>query len=357
MASWADFLKKVEDPSPGEAVVTATISWFTDKLKIDSPALAEGYTEQMLEGQLPTELPVQACVRRVLRAIDAVSQARRAQQAVGATSSAQSLAKLFVPSKAADVASLLSKAQLANVSFSLQAEQSLWNSMHQHTEECKASGKTPFLYVDLTSKESLPMWLTPDVIGGKFQLHDEGEWPLRGHIPISSLQDLGKALKSATASPRFFRTVSQWNGAFLRYAIVAVATGQLSWPAVLAHVDNVLQLAEQERMKGNRPFLAFLYEELLRKNWARRAEKGDPSLDIPCESQKIDKDLLDIAKHRMAEVMKEAGLSEQQVRPSASSQRCFKRRAVQKCHRLLWLIHLRKLLQDILDFPKHQKKL
>ena len=116
MASWADFLKKVEDPSPGEAVVKATISWFTDTMKVESPALAEGYTEQMLEDQFPKELPVQACIRRVLRAVDAVSQARRAQQAAGTTSSAQSLAKLFLPSKVADVANLLHKAHMSKLS-------------------------------------------------------------------------------------------------------------------------------------------------------------------------------------------------------------------------------------------------
>ena len=323
MASWDDFVKKVEDPSPGEDVVVATISWFKDQLKVASPALAEGYTEKLIEDKLPTELPVQACIRRVLRAADAVAQARRLQHTtnVGATSpaSAQALAGLLVPGKAADVASLLRQAQLQKLSFSLQAEQALWNSMNQHTEAAKVAGKTPFLFVDLTSKEALPMWLTPDLIGGKFQMHDEVEWPLQGNLPISSLQDLGKALKSATASPRFFRNASQWTGAFMRYAVVAVATSQLSWPVVLAHMDIVLQLVEQERMKGNRPFLAFLYEELLRKNWARRAEKGDPSLDIPAEAQRIDKDLLDIAKHRLAEVMKEAGLGEHDARQVVSS--------------------------------------
>ena len=75
-------------------------------------------------------------------------------------------------------------------------------------------------------------------------------------------------------------------------------------------MDIVLQLVEQERMKGNPPIVAFLYDELLRKSWARRAEKGDPALDIPAEVKKVDKDILDIARHRLTEVMKATGLSE-----------------------------------------------
>ena len=126
---------------------------------------------------------------------------------------------------------MLTKAGLKNVAFGLQAEQSLWNSMFPvRFSFPSAAGKVPFLFVDLTGKETLPMLLTPDLIGGKFQIHDDREWPLQGQVPISSLQDLGKALKSATASPRFFRTASQWSGAFLRYAIVAVATGHMAWP-------------------------------------------------------------------------------------------------------------------------------
>ena len=320
-SSWEEFVAKVEDPSPGEAVVDATIKWFRDVLKVPHPALAEGYTEESVSSQLPKELPVQACARRILRAVDAVGQARRMSQATGvvgaassgstpgAPASAQSLARILAPGKLADVANLLKDAGLKGISFSLQAEQNLWNHMQQHSEDCKITGKTPFLFVDLTSKETLPMWLTPDHIGGKFQLHDEGDWPLRGQVPIASLQDLGKALKSATASPRFFRTISQWSGAFLRYAVVAIATKQMTWQSALSHMDIVWHLAEQERMKGNLPFLAFLYEELLRKSWARRAEKGDPSLNIEVESQKLDKDLVDIARHRLIEVMKEAGLS------------------------------------------------
>ena len=76
----------------------------------------------------------------------------------------------------------------------------------------------------------------------------------------------------------------------------------------MIHWDIVLQLVEQEHLKGNPPFAAFLYDEQLRKNRARRAEKGDPGLDIPAEAQKVDTDILDIA--RLSEVLKAAGLSE-----------------------------------------------
>ena len=242
---WPTFVSKAENPGPGEAVVEAAIKWFKEKLGAHTPALAEGFTEAMVESQLPSDIVVQACCKRLLRAVEAVAAAR-VVPAVGHLpgqpqqhTSAQSLAAILAPTKTADVSSLLDKASMKTLSFGLQAEQSLWSSMLAHTEQCKAAGKTPFLFVDPTSKESLPMWLTPDQIGGKFHLRDEREWTLEGAQAISSLQDLSRALKSATASARFFRSMPQWLGAFLRYAAVAVATQQLTWPDVMAHIDVV----------------------------------------------------------------------------------------------------------------------
>ena len=149
------------------------------------------------------------------------------------------------------------------------------------------------------------MWLTPDQIRGKFHLRDDQEWALQGGQSITNLQEHGRALKSST---RFFRSVAHGNGALMRYAIVLVAIKQLTWPDVVSHVDIVMQLAEQERLKGRPPYLAFVYEEIVRSNFARRAEKRDPDLKISQETQRVDKDILDIARHRLADVLKDAGM-------------------------------------------------
>ena len=80
-------------------------------------------------------------------------------------------------------------------------------------------------YVDLTSKDILPLWLTPEAIGGKSGFLGEDE-SLDGEAKTMSLSMLATALKSATASPRFFRSVSQWSATFFRFGSVAVATQQ-----------------------------------------------------------------------------------------------------------------------------------
>ena len=135
------------------------------------------------------------------------------------------------------------------------------------------------------------MRLTPDLTGGKLQLHEAGEWPI--------VKRLGNGFSGLPP-----------NGAVPFCRSDRVATSQLSLQSAMIHLDIVLQLVEQEHLKGDPPFAAFLYDERLRKNWARRAEKGDPGLDIPAEAQQVDTDILDIARHRLSEVLKAAGLSE-----------------------------------------------
>ena len=74
--------------------------------------------------------------------------------------------------------------------FGLQAEQTLWDAMQSHSDECRSSGKTAFLFVDLTAKECLPMWLTPDQIGGKFCVREDKEWAHSNYfsVPTSTPQ-------------------------------------------------------------------------------------------------------------------------------------------------------------------------
>ena len=204
---------------------------------------------------MPELLPAAALIRRLVRHIEALDKARMAQ-ATARTAlanvplSAKSLASALAPAKAPDVADMLQKCGLSKLGFHVQADQSLYIALQLASEEAKAQSRTPFTYVDLTSKEVLPLWLPADSVGGKFTLRDDDESRLAGHHAIGSLSDLSKALKGATASPRFFRNVQQRVAAFVRYATTAVATGQMTWPVVLGHWDVVLQICEQEKIKG-----------------------------------------------------------------------------------------------------------
>eukprot|EP00971_Amphidinium_carterae_P280923 5577184-Amphidinium_carterae.1 len=97
---------------------------------------------------------------------------------------------------------------------------------------------------------------------------------------------------------------------------------QLSRKAASCHLHTVLRIAEEERVIGGSPYLAILYDDLLRKQFARRAQQHDPQLHIASELQQTDKAVLASACSRLDATLQAAGL-----RHAASSQDTVQRRA------------------------------
>ena len=83
--------------------------------------------------------------------------------------------------------------------------------------------------------------------------------------------------------------------AFDRYAIAAAATNQWPLHASMKHKDNCLRIAN-EAGPTRKHWLALVYDELCRKEWARRAY-CEPDFDIAVECARIDTDLRDRAEH------------------------------------------------------------
>ena len=194
----------------------AAAAIFSEQLAAKVPLQAEGLAEDALNAKLASEPPmVAALARRTLRNVEVAAVARRTQASQGgnvmmgaqAVQNARALASALAPCKQADVADLLQKHHLRGLSFHLQADQCLFDSLTAHTEEAKKQGRVPFASVDLASKECLPLWIPSDAVGGRFAVRDEDEMALTGASPIANLGDLGRALKGATAVPRFFRSL------------------------------------------------------------------------------------------------------------------------------------------------------
>lgn len=168
--------------------------------------------------------------------------------------------------------------------------------------------RVTFAYVDLTSKAVLPMWQPADAIGGR-SMTAASDWALDPTTSAATLGALGSALKAATQTPRFFRSLAQWHAVFLRYAAVAVSSGQLTWSGVVAHVDCVMRMAEEARIAGKSQFVAILYDDLVRRSLAERAAKRDPLLNIETALTKTNKEVSGLAESRLGQVLAAAGMA------------------------------------------------
>ena len=313
MADWKSFLPTVDDEATDPEVLKQTEEFFL-KAKFQNPQSAAGTTVAKLEnhGAYPGELPTQAFISRAVDTLTAIAAARRAAKdisgasgapSVPALSSALSVASLLAPPKTVDVNAMLKSVGLEKLGYNLQLDQAMADKLANETELAKKLGRRPFTYVDLTGRETLPLWLAPESVGGRAE--DEF-MDLEAASSIDSLQKLGQALKGATDAKRFFGAIHQWSAAFMRYAPFAIAAGHLEWTAVLAHLNCVYKLVEEERCDGRGPQLAILYDELLRRQLERRAQKGDPTLDVEAMMSEPDKSVLAAARQRLDSVLKAA---------------------------------------------------
>lgn len=329
-SAWKSFLKNVDENQPADTVLEAAEEWLIGKDFL-SPASFEGLSEEDLSSaDLPAALPVKAFLKRTLRVVEAAHASKRAKskavafapvqvaeaegsqtfQAMvgGETSAAAVAAALSSASVEVDVHAQLVKAGCPSLPYQLQPDLPVWQAVAAESEAAKKANRVAFAYIDLTAKEVLPLWMAPDTVGGKIVLPGEADGAVRGPMNANALGQLGAALKTALGSPRFFRTYAQWLSAFVRYVPVAIAHGHMSLAAVIGHLGVMSRIVEEGRQKGNSEHLAVLYDEMLRRQVARRALKRDPDLDVEAVFMKADKQLVESARSRLDAVLQVAGI-------------------------------------------------
>ena len=85
--------------------------------------------------------------------------------------------------------------------------------------------------------------------------------------------------------------------------------GHFTHKTWLQHLNVMLKLHDDLKNGKESFHLVLLYDELLRRSWSLRAEKGDPELNIEKESEKLVKPILAQARTRLASTLKDVGIS------------------------------------------------
>eukprot|EP00971_Amphidinium_carterae_P297368 5907800-Amphidinium_carterae.1 len=81
--------------------------------------------------------------------------------------SALGAANLLATVKHVNVADRLKQVGYESVPHHLLPEQGIWQQMEHENNAAAAVNRVAFTYVDLTSKEVLPLWIAPDAVGGR----------------------------------------------------------------------------------------------------------------------------------------------------------------------------------------------
>ncbi len=100
---------------------------------------------------------------------------------------------------------------------------------------------------------------------------------------------------------------------------MAVGLEHLSWATVFAHVDIILKYAEELQAKGESAYAAILYDDVVRKTLATRAQRDDPNLVIPTEMAKVSTTLQESVETRLQLVLSSAGIAAAGKKASVAS--------------------------------------
>ena len=227
--------------------------------------------------------------------------ALQVQGVVGSDLSAATLAKLISAGTGeVDIAKKLQDAHMSKLPYHMQCERLVWKILDAENKAAESANRQAYAYVDLTAKEVLPLWLPQDAIGGQSVFGSD--WcPSNGSA--TTLAELGKALQAAASQHKIFRSLPQWMGAFAKYAAVAIALRHMTTPRVLAYMNVIAKIHEEEQVtKGSSPLIAVLYDDVFRKMVARRAEAKDPELDFDAVFARTDMQILESCKARVGSV-------------------------------------------------------
>ena len=338
MADIRDFLKQVDNTEPDKEVLDAAVT-FLKGVNVTTKEQLDGFTEDDviiiaadgsgLAGMLM--LSSRALLRRALRLARSATQvmashslsstgsmsphgppatdsfqSARVVDIVGEEQSASVIARLMSSATAdVDVADVHAKASLSDLPFHMQADKIIYKVMAAENTAAKTAGRTAFSYVDLTCKELLPLWLPSDMIGGKALFAPE--LPLAS-FSTSSVQEIAKAISSATMQHHFFRTFHQFVGACTKWATAAVSMQQMTAAQTYTYLNLLCKIHHEEPGESS-VYLVILYDDVLRRSIARRTESKDPDLKMDVAFGQVDKAVLDNCRSRLDAVLQHVGVS------------------------------------------------
>ena len=191
------------------------------------------------------------------------------------------------PTVHVDIGLKLREVCLKDVPHSCLPQGAVVDSLATEVSKLRKKGvPNPFVFVEI--RKFVPYWCA--------ELLDLNDSDDEGQTS-KEIKDLARALGAQSKAPRPLNLL-QWQAGFDRYAIAAVATGQLSLCATMAHKDICMQVAARAKGKvdargeARRHWLAIVYDELARRDWSERAYHGEEYFVVDRAAMQLDPAIL-----------------------------------------------------------------
>jgi ABC-type transporter Mla MlaB component len=325
---WKSWLECIDEVCNDSLVESAAYFFMA---MVDTPDMLVGLDEAALPSYdtWPTDPLLAAFLRRCCRTANDAASAKRHRflnpppaptVAAGSVSAVQGCSALSLVSDLSagpkvDVHALLTAIGIKDAPSCMLVEMNIWVALSVETEAAKKANRIAFSFVDLTAKEMLPIWMPNEFVGGKPIMEELSFLEDDAQIGLSAL---ALALKKTTSATRFFRCLAHWAAVFPRYGIAATACGHLDQPTVWSHMDTVFRVAVSEGGDPKAELVALMYDELVRRDWSVRAQRGD-KVDIRVEAGEINKKILEVAWTRIQPILKAAAKTQSETRGTGLS--------------------------------------
>ena len=335
-SDWADFLTSVDAQVPSQVILQRAVEFLVKECGLKGPSQAIGIqlddlrchpkwpsdclatvaflgrTANALKGLLAASaVAPPARNTATLARPEADEVLRNSLQVVtGGQASAAALAEALVEAQP-NTAGLLTAAGLGDVPSLMLPTVEVFRVMTSEVRTAKRDGRTAYVFCDLTGDPFRPVWLTAEAVGGRATTADAGSYEVGSGTGSQLERALTRALRHAylAGGGRFFRSLQQWQLCYQRFMVAAVATEMLTWAHLLAHQASVARIAESHANAQQGIYLAILYDELARKQWAMRAARGE-IVDLLQEAHIPPTELVAAAQSRLHSVLQTAGLAE-----------------------------------------------
>jgi len=261
------FLEGVDDQRVDDLVTAATGLKSTKELGSAAMSGVEGIVKWK-----DLDLRVRGLVRRAVTLAAVCAQSSDTQQtglmtqlmASGAEISAKLVASGLASASVTVPIVILKRNGLQTLPVGDRPEAAVFQLLEAASKAAKAAQPPAqaLTYEELTAREMLPPWLTQDMLGGEVPMAGEVASGFGGEATITSLS-------------------------------VRVSKGY--------------------------PYLAFVYDEIVRRSWSQRVIAGE-KVDLDKETSTIDRTSRDFARTRLSKVLKHAGLESVATAVSAGAE-------------------------------------
>ena len=189
---------------------------------------------------------------------------------------------------------LLEHIHLQALPSDMRAPQHVYDSLQEATDIAKRNNVKVFKSVDLL-KDCAPFYNYSGVgmVGGD---SFDGVCNVDGRERIETVGQFGAALHRTNKPQHFFRCVPQWVSHYTRYLPAAAAAGHWSYTAGLAHMDVVLRVAEEARLKKENTGIAVVYDELKRLDYEEKTKSIPTQFNIEVVAPMYDEEFVRRAK-------------------------------------------------------------